>query len=439
MTWNSGEPPVEGYSNFLSVLIGALAFRLGGDPVIVLKALGVAGLAVSSLALFRLARRFLPPLGAAVPVVLSLGYVGTLLWAVSGLETLPYQALVLATIVFALVATEAGGRPGVAALCGACAGLLGLMRPEGAAVGLVIGSALWLIRPAQRGTLCACAAAGLAVYLPYSVWRWAYFGLLLPNSVRCKAFWDGDPWALIRGFWIFAWPYLLVALIPLAGRRDRRLLPLYGIPILYLGILYGVDPVVGHYNRHFLAALPCVLLLAVLGLHRILELSPQLGRNPLRDTLLAASVLGLGTAAFAPTRETLQAIVAAAGPTAQARSALGRYLGERLQPEDWYVLGDVGLAPYLAGGKVLDAFCLNSPELAQHDPDRYSRFAQLVYERGPRFLVMHGHHGDQFAPSGAVFAAIAIRPEFQRDYRWTATFSSADGPFHYWVFERRSP
>src|SRR5687767_9047436 len=42
IVWNVGEAPVEGYSNFLFVLIGAAALATGVDPVLCFKVLSVA-------------------------------------------------------------------------------------------------------------------------------------------------------------------------------------------------------------------------------------------------------------------------------------------------------------------------------------------------------------------------------------------------------------
>ena len=42
LVWNPGEPPVEGYTNFLWLMLAALLLRLGLDPVIGSQVWGVA-------------------------------------------------------------------------------------------------------------------------------------------------------------------------------------------------------------------------------------------------------------------------------------------------------------------------------------------------------------------------------------------------------------
>ena len=44
LLWNLHSPPVEGYSNFSFVALGALSLILNSDPVLVLKSAGVVGL-----------------------------------------------------------------------------------------------------------------------------------------------------------------------------------------------------------------------------------------------------------------------------------------------------------------------------------------------------------------------------------------------------------
>ena len=50
IVWNVGEDPVEGYTNFSHVEVGAIALRLGLPALSVLRALNVLGGAVTCLA-----------------------------------------------------------------------------------------------------------------------------------------------------------------------------------------------------------------------------------------------------------------------------------------------------------------------------------------------------------------------------------------------------
>ena len=121
LAWNPGQPPVEGYSNFLWVLLLAGARTIGFDIEIFSKFAGVAFALAALVFLYLLSRRlwagrhygWMPPLVVAVCPV-------WVLWAVSGLE--------LAMVSFFLVLTIFGlthpwrGKMWLlsTALCGLC-------------------------------------------------------------------------------------------------------------------------------------------------------------------------------------------------------------------------------------------------------------------------------------------------------------------------------
>ena len=106
ISWNAGEAAVEGYSNFLFLIISTFALWLGLDPLIALKATSVVALAGTLLVLFRIGRIWLAPIYALLPLLFLINYHGTILWSVSGLETAVYQFLVAAAVGMLL---QAGG------------------------------------------------------------------------------------------------------------------------------------------------------------------------------------------------------------------------------------------------------------------------------------------------------------------------------------------
>ena len=59
LLWNIGDPPVEGYSNFLFVMIAALALHVGFNPIVVLKIMGVIGLGFTAIGIYFLSRFWL--------------------------------------------------------------------------------------------------------------------------------------------------------------------------------------------------------------------------------------------------------------------------------------------------------------------------------------------------------------------------------------------
>ncbi|MDH3255525.1 MAG: DUF2079 domain-containing protein, partial [Acidobacteriota bacterium] len=443
-----GDTPVEGYSNFLFVLIGAAFMRLGiHDPMPVLKGLGVASLLGSSVLVFILGRRWLPPAAATVPLVLLSGYSGTVLWAVSGLETGVYQCLLLLSVLLVVLAAEKrGGSQRRALLLGAavCSVLLSLARPEGPVIVLVLllFVAFGCRDEGHRVSLRSVnwlAAPFLSLYIPYFAWRVLYFGHLVPNSVACKAGHPAEPFEIITDFVWFGWIYGLLALASLATTRNARQILLWGIPLAYAFILYDVDPIMSHHNRHFLAALPLLLISATIGIQQLAQLSPALVKWR-AERWLVAVIVALGAAVTLPALLRDIRVTAADGhPPAAPRRELATFLKARLTAEDSYVIGDTGLVPFLTGGTVIDAYCLNTREATGPELDGSpDLLADWILNREARFIVIQSSHADILTPVWDADRAIASHPRLDSEYRQIATFGRSEDVFHYFLFARSS-
>ncbi len=189
LVYNPGER-VEGYTNFLEVVILAGLHRLGADLVEAGRGLGLASAAGAVLLTWALARRALTrerDLALAAAAIVAFNpYLAA--WAAAGLETTLFAALLLASTLWSLRAPPTGGS---FLVCSAFALLLAWTRPEGVAL---------------YGVIAACAAAtaegsvrqrartlwpGLALFAGagtvYFLARWTYFGDALPNTFYAKS------------------------------------------------------------------------------------------------------------------------------------------------------------------------------------------------------------------------------------------------------------
>ncbi len=221
LRFNAGEqPPVEGYSNFLWVLV-LTPFEAAGVPAAgPARLLSVAcGVAL----LFRLAAYLArsglaaPPLAATLLIYATLPAVA--LWSTSGLAAMPFALLVF-------LAFETLGRPDRALPAAlVCAGLV-LIRAEGFAWALVLIAVAGLealIRKdrSRRAPLLAAGAAAVAAVaaaLAMLVFRLAYFGYPLPNTAYAKVGFSLpalERGARYAGSFLLTFPHL--ALILLAG------------------------------------------------------------------------------------------------------------------------------------------------------------------------------------------------------------------------------
>ncbi|MDX1383175.1 MAG: hypothetical protein R3190_05985 [Thermoanaerobaculia bacterium] len=198
LTW-SGEK-IEGYSNFLFVLLTAGLGGLGIDLVaagrIVGAAFGIATVA-AGLSLWGAARKDSgTSLGAASERALTGLYAFLLLtsvplvaWSLGGLETTLFAFLVTMGVRSTLAAVGTGGG-GPAVAGGAWFGLAVLARPDGGVFWLAALSFLAARAATGRARALpalACAAGALAVLVPYAAWKLWYFGDLVPNTWYAKS------------------------------------------------------------------------------------------------------------------------------------------------------------------------------------------------------------------------------------------------------------
>ena len=89
--WNPGEHPVEGYSNFSHVLLGAAALKLGLPALTTLRVLNQLCVALASVVTYALGLRVLGSrLAASAAAVLVAAHPALAYWGSSGLESASY-------------------------------------------------------------------------------------------------------------------------------------------------------------------------------------------------------------------------------------------------------------------------------------------------------------------------------------------------------------
>jgi arabinofuranosyltransferase len=308
LVWNPGEPPVEGYTNFLWMLCSAGWIALGVDPVRGAQALGLASCLATLWLTWRAATRALgwSP-GEALLPCLFLALAGPFAaWATGGLETSFFGLLLLLGVYrFSLYWREGGRRHLSVAFLALL--LAGLTRPEGVLVLGGIGLLAVVLAAGRAGARrdlapgFAIALGGLAVYV---AWRWHVFGALLPNTFYAKT---GDtPAQIERGAEYVGWfalHYLLpwLPLLLLAGWRSglpsglRRQPLLLTCALLVTGYALAVVWEGGDYMAmyRFLAPLlPFVYLLLVAAVRPVLRAGTGLGRRAALALGLVCAVAG---------------------------------------------------------------------------------------------------------------------------------------------------
>jgi hypothetical protein len=272
LVYNAGER-VEGYTNFLWVMLLSLGLLVDVDPLLGSQYLGVGFYLATIVLLCWTAaggnpRRNIVPL-AAIGLCLH-GH--SAIFATCGLETSMFTFFVTAGLVL-LVYAE---RPGHFAMCGLALIVATMTRPDGAvfyACASVVVAGL-AARRRRWGTLIGFGLPFVVVYGPYFLWKFSYYGYPFPNTFYAKS--ASDPY-LGQGLW-YVWLYfscywyLIPALVipawlslrrggtataGLPGRRGPVVVALFTLPFLAYVVWVGGDFM---FSRFCLPVTPALLL-----------------------------------------------------------------------------------------------------------------------------------------------------------------------------------
>ena len=400
LLWNIGDPPVEGYSNFLFVMIAALALHVGFNPIVVLKIMGVIGLGFTAIGIYFLSRFWLSPILSLIPVVWLLIYRDEILWVSSGLETTIYQALIIGSLVSLLRGLGYRFMPysrGSSVLlfwilAGVGLALAGLTRPEGGMIAAVLGViALIQVTTSNQSARYDHWLLGLGIflliYVPYFIWRWHYFGMLFPNPVYCKGLMDTYWWILDLNFLKMVWPFILIGLFAQWRTRDQRLLFLWIPSVVYLILLMKADPISAFSQRLFLPALVLLFPLSMVGFQS--ELAKHFNINT-QIWMLWGIAIWMALL-FIPMNNLQQYRFFTECPQAgeQLRARVIHWLKPRVTVKDRIVLADSGMIPFHISAQFDDSYCLNNQWMAKQPPNEmFTRYCQHVFEEKPAVIIL---------------------------------------------------
>jgi len=416
LVWNQGEH-VEGYTNFLWVLILAGFDKAGADMVMSARWLGF-GLAVAAAAgTYLLARDLLAGAAgrmAGVVAALLLAASGTwALWTFAGLEAPLFAVLTLAAVLSHLRERDGRWPP----LSGVAWGLVAMTRPDGGLLVAVSGlfklADIALIdpgdeRPAWRRVagMLVWVAAFAVTFVPYFAWRYDTYGWLFPNTYYAKVGSGLDQYERGLSYLMtFSEEYAgwLLAIVPvtLAFSRERRYGRFYVLSLLaaWIGdIVYvGGDSLLRF--RLFAPVLPLFYPLVTTSIAAMLG-AVQIeapARRWLRDGALALAVVALVAFTLEPT---------ANGFAVDARKGETKALGERVEIGRWMrgnlpdttVIAVIaaGVMPYESHLVSIDMLGLNDEHIAHRDlslgqfPAGHEKYdTDYVLDRRPDIIVLY--------------------------------------------------
>ena len=386
LVYNPGER-VEGYTNFLWIMMLLPGTGLGLDVAPLAAYLGVACMAGAIAVRWRLdAATSSAPVGSRwLGAGLLCASAPVAYWAGGGLET----GLFCLLVVTLLGLVQRCGRPAIDVGAGVVAALLCMTRPDG--VVFIAAAALWLVAfdpagtgpGARRAALIRLLASFALVYGPYFLWRWSYYDALLPNTFYAKV--GGGTAAFRRGL-MYVGAFVAVSgaglVLAVGGltalvRAMRRAAPRVpdalgasGLVLLFTGAGVVFVVLVGGDQLAMFRFMVPVLVIALPSAARQLP-----GRAA---GLVAAAVAACSLAVtLGPTfaGPMYRRVVQSERPADADRATIGKWLREHRSAETLIAVVPAGVLPFYAGLPTLDLVGLNDRHIARADVPHVGRGA----------------------------------------------------------------
>jgi arabinofuranosyltransferase len=302
LVWNLGEKPVEGYTNFLWVIISAVLIKLRLNILWLSQAIGIIAGLLAIWRTYRFSWRFLG-LSRRFSLIpcLFLALSGPFAtWATSGMETNLFALFVLMAAYHFVSFWKRTAAKDLYS-CFIFLFFATLTRPEGFLIFgliLVLSLILFFLNRLSLKNLLYPLLSYIILFLAYFIWRFAYFGYLLPNTFYAKT--GGSILQYLRGleyakfFAIcFPGPFLPVVLWFIAAKRKsffgrtgprgivehiNKNLGIYLSLVIFLAYTLYIIYVGGDYMamyRFFVPVLPFMYIIFSFFVDRIFKMGPS--------------------------------------------------------------------------------------------------------------------------------------------------------------------
>jgi len=469
-TFNVGEDPVEGYTGALLPLGIALALRIGMSPEPVTHLIGILSFFVVLIALQNILIRLCSPPSVRLSILILFATAPFIYThAFSGLETLPFTALLLTSSLqlHSLISLRSASFLRHAAIASSLLAL-SLCRPEGAAYAAIVmcvlsGTAVFRTA-SRRALVLSCLFLLVFPGVLYFIWRWQYYGYLLPNTFYAKqtASLSGEN---LHDVVLFCRQYLSLPVMGVAATwiasldetithyRQKPHLPRVA-DLLTLGslVLFGLV-IVAHYLRSHLAMNYSYRFYAPLYPVAILVLG-WIVSGPFEATRLNSSsrpwthaIVMLGLSLTLLTQITYHTkwlvwneipfVLSYKTQLSEMHRAAGLYLKDRVPESEWLVVHvDAGAIPFYSRLKTVDFGGLNDEFLAHNKGAPIEDRVNYFFSKEPGAVVFTTYAWDR-VDHGPEATAIISDSRF-RNYALVRKYGNTTGVKYYeFVFLRR--
>ncbi|MEV6624807.1 hypothetical protein AB0M83_39095 [Amycolatopsis sp. NPDC051106] len=410
--WNVDGPRVEGFTNFAWVVWSGLGAWLGlALPLFAKVTSLLLGLGTLYL-LVREGHRRAGLTGVLVGAGAYVVFLPTYFHITAGLETAAFAAVLLRVVVLGLrvLANERvrTWEPPVLLL------LLGMLRPEGVLAALPV-FALWFWRERGRVSARWWTLGAAVVGAAYFVWRWRFYGQLLPNTFYVKFGNLDSGWIWTKHTTLLLLPLLLLTLSLVFRKATRAVGALLVITVGVTYLTYAVSgPTMDYLDRFADHAIPVLCLGAGIAVGTLTQ----------RVVGVVLGLVAVGWSAVAGATAPDLGVIANYGPDLQrAHVAIGQGLAEADVPVPARSLAvtDAGAMPYYSGWTSIDYIGLNDAAIARGaDP------TQVVMQARPTVIVVTANgpepagkrYGFDFARATAGYekvAAVEMRAGYWQD------------------------
>jgi arabinofuranosyltransferase len=419
LVFNSGER-VEGYTNFLWIIVLSIFTELGLNIIVISKILGVACGCISLFLLYRISALFFPKresIYSLVPPFLLTASSAFAYWSISGLETSFFVAAVLLSVYLYLTYSP---------LWAVTSAVSTLIRPEGALIfGVLFFHRLFLEKTPPKRALLDLAKF-ILLLIPFVAFKLYYYGNILPSPFYAKT---GFSWEYVRSgaeyFWLFLrhyglWGVLYVLPLILYGKLDTRGKLLVWLVYLYSIYVIVVGGDVLRVHRFFLPIIPSLYLLLVICADRTFVWIKSMAMKRITLGLLLFTISALY---FVVPRQGIREVREAERGLVQKMEFTAEYLNNNYPDKFTIALPTIGTLSYLLGPRVqiIDMLGLVDGYIARH-PENMAGIAatwkerkynsEYVLSREPDFILF----STGYKPSAPAERALFLHAKFRQNY-----------------------
>jgi len=355
LVYNAGER-VEGYTNFLWLQFMIIGRLFGADYVLFSKILGALFGVGTILMIFLIGlkvynRNYL--LAGLTSIVLAAVY-SFAYWSVAGLETAAFAFMVAATVYFYLTKSS---------LAASTALLATLLRPEGALVfGILILYDIIINRKLTKWVMVLIAIYVIPL-IPYAIFKWSYFGGLLPNpfyaktSFNYKQLYNGLEYVGQFFHHYVLYGLFLVPFLIAFRRWNKSVRFVAFLTLIYTIYIIVIGGDVLKVHRFFVPIIPFFALIMIYGFSEFLKWKP---------VAIIGAMMIVAWQLYAPTNHVQTYLRNEIGLSAKMENIIGQL--KRADRSDFSIaVSTIGLVGYrLMGHTVIDMLGLTDSTIARH-------------------------------------------------------------------------